>query len=298
MQFIVILRDLWRRRLLVVAGGLLALAIGVLLAFHYTPPLKLQSRAYSVGIASTTALLDTPSSQVVDLGDQTDAAANQAGTLPGRAALIASVLTTSPLKDEIAKQAGIDPRTLIAGAPAPGSTLPIAPIGSLSINDRRASLLTVTATEGLPMLAVDVTAPDEQTAARLSNGAIKVLQQHLDTLATAGGVPVNRRLVVKQLGAAREATSKRGPSRKIAAIVSILLFGMVCGSIIAFGWFAKRWRQSEGLELFPPIEWQTIPAEEYIPPAIETVADAQEHVHHHGHEPPPPPPAPGNRWDG
>ena len=92
-----------------------------MMAFHFSPPSKLESRAYHVGIASTTALLDTPSSQVVDLGDPNDAATNAAGSLPGRAALIASVLTTSPLKDEIAKSAGIDPRTLIAGAPTPSA---------------------------------------------------------------------------------------------------------------------------------------------------------------------------------
>ena len=288
MEFVVLIRNLWRHRVLVAFGALLALAVGVMMAFHFSPPTKLESRAYHVGIASTTALLDTPSSQVVDLGDQSDAATNAAGSLPGRAALIASVLTTSPLKDEIAKSAGIDPSTLIAGAPAPGSTMPVAPIGSISIKDRRASLLTVSTYQGLPILAVDVTAPDEQTAARLSNGAIKVLQAHLDTLANSDGVPVNRRLVVKQLGDARQATSERGPSRKIAAIAAIFVFGLVCAAIIGFGWFAQRWRQAEGMELFPPIDWQRAPVNE---PDLEPAAPEDD-----VRRPPPAPPS-GGRWD-
>src|ERR1044071_1276315 len=106
MEVVVMLRELWRRRWLVLLSGVLALLIGVLMAYRVHPPFKFESRAYTVGIASTTAMLDTPSSQVVDLGGQDSEVAGSAGTLPGRAALLASVLTTSPLKDEIAKSAG------------------------------------------------------------------------------------------------------------------------------------------------------------------------------------------------
>jgi capsular polysaccharide biosynthesis protein len=295
MEVVVMLRELWRRRWLVLLSGLLAVFIGLLMAYKVTPPFKFQSRAYTVGIASTTAMLDTPSSQVVDLGGQDSEVAASAGSLPGRAALLASVLTTSPLKEQIAKTAGIDPRTLIAGSPAPGSALPPAQLGSISAKSRNASFLTVTTFEGLPMLGVNVTARDEETAARLSNGAIKVLISHLNTLANADAVPVSRRLVVKQLGGSRAATAKHGPSRKVAAVAVVFIFGLLCAAILIVSWITTRWKEADAWERLPPIDWESISPEHFEQP----VQDAPAHVN--GHEPvaPPPPPDPpvGDRWD-
>ncbi len=291
MEIVVMLRELWRRRWLVLLSGLLAVLIGLLMAYKVSPPFKLQSRAYTVGIASTTAMLDTPSSQVVDLGDANDSVAASAGSLPGRAALLASVLTISPLKEEIAKTAGVDPRTLISGSPAPGSALPVPSIGSISAKSRAASFLTVTTFDGLPMLSVNVTAPDEQTAARLSNSAIKVLISHLNTLATTDGVPANRRLVVKQLGESRAATAKHGPSRKLAAVAVVFIFGLLCAAILTVSWIRTRWKEADAWDRLPPIDWESLAPEHFEPP----IQDAPAQVNRN--EPVPPPPPPGDRWD-
>jgi hypothetical protein len=205
------------------------------------------------------------------------------------------VLTIAPLKDEIAKSAGIDPHTLIAGAPQPGSTTPAPEIGNVAPTDRRASLLTVTAVEKLPILSISVTAPDQQIAARLSNGAIKVLVAHINQLGNADNVPVSRRVVVRQMGTASAATAKRGPSRKIAALASVFLFGLVCAAIIGSNWLKQRWRQTEGLELFPPIEWSMPTYAETIDEIVETSPEPLSGAP----PPPPPPPQPpgGDRWD-
>jgi hypothetical protein len=258
MRAVVLLRELWRHRMLVLAGALLAVIVAVLTAFKVSPPLTLQSRSYEVGVASTTALVDTPTSQVVDLGDSND---NSAGALPGRAALLASLLSTSPLKDDIAKKAGIDPHTLIAGSPDTGGAAAGAaagPVGSISPKDPHASFLTVTTLEGLPILSVDVQAPDVQTAARLSNGAIEVLQANLSSLASSDSVPEGRRLVVKQLGAARVGAQKRGPSRVLAVFAGFLVFALVCAGILGLSWLARSWRQMEALERLPSIDWPTL----------------------------------------
>lgn len=304
MEVVVLLRQLWRRRLWVVLAALVAGVIGLLMTFKISPPFKLESRAYTVGISSTTAMLDTPSSQVVDLGDQSEASAS-AGSLPGRAALISSVLTTSPLKEEIAKSAGIDPKTLIAGQPSAGTQLPAAPIGSISIKNREASILTIATYERLPIIDVSVTAPDAATAAKLSNGAIKVLIGHLNSLASADGVPTERRLVVKQLGEARVATAQRGPSRKFAAVTVVVLFSLFCAGILSIGWVATRWRDAENWESRQPsIDWDSIIGQIDLAAPHETgpaKAPAQEPVtavNGRGKAaPPPPPPASSNRWD-
>jgi hypothetical protein len=270
MQIVVMLRELWRHRRLVMLSGLIAVAIGVLMLYSVSPPIKLQTRAYTVGIASTTAMLDTPSSQVVDLGGgQNDDVAASAGSLPGRAALLANVLTKPPRKDQIAQAAGIDPLTLIAESPSPDSTLPRPAVGSISPNNPRASLLTVSTFEGLPILGVNVTAPDERTALKLSNGAITVLLAHIASLAKTDGVPANRRLVVKQLGPPRVATAKHGPSRKLAAVVVLFIFCLLCAAILIVSWLRTSWDQARWEDvdpedpLVPPVDWERLAPERY-----------------------------------
>ena len=258
MGAVAVLRELWRRRLFVAAGAVLAVVAGLFVAYKISLPFSLQSRSYEVGIASTTALVDTPASQVVDLGDSSD---GSAAALPGRAALLASLLSTSPLKDEVAKTAGVDPRRLLAGpAPAAGGSGAAMPTGStVSYSDPQANILTVTPMEALPMLSVETQAPDAVTAAKLSNGAIAVLQSHLDTLTRTDAVPNARRLVVKQLGAARVAVEKRGPSHVLAVITAMFIFGLSCACIIGVSWLVRSWRQAAMLESMPQEEWPVVP---------------------------------------
>jgi hypothetical protein len=296
MEAVVVLRGLWRHRILVVLSAALAVGVALILAFKVSLPFTFQSRSYEVGIASTTALVDTPTSQVVDLGDSND---NSAGALTGRAALIASLLSTSPLKDEIAKKAGIAPDTLIAGAP--GATTPSgetnAPVGSISPKDRRASFLDVQPSEGLPILMVAVQAPDVATASRLSNGAIEVLQTHLSSLAGVDGVPAGRRLVVKQLGAARVGAAQRGPSRVLAAVAGIFLFTLVCAAILVVEWLARNWKRAEALERLSPTDWAILEAS-----AMELAKEADtkprvEPAPRKRDAPPTPTPPAQDRWD-
>jgi len=51
-----------------VVAALIAVLVGLAVGYRVGFPPKLESRQYTVGIASLTALVDTPSSQVVDLG--------------------------------------------------------------------------------------------------------------------------------------------------------------------------------------------------------------------------------------
>ena len=68
MEFVTILRELWRQRALVLAGAALAIALGLMTAYKVSlAPPKLESRQYRVGVASARMLIDTPDSQVVDL---------------------------------------------------------------------------------------------------------------------------------------------------------------------------------------------------------------------------------------
>ena len=104
MDTVKILRELTRHRLLLSAACLLALLVGA--AVLYTPSLPPKSRDYTVGVASASILLDTPSSQVVDV------APRGSDTLGNRANLLASLMVDGDVKNTIAHDAGINPPTI------------------------------------------------------------------------------------------------------------------------------------------------------------------------------------------
>jgi hypothetical protein len=268
MSFVWSLRQLWRLRLLVALGALVAILVGLSVAYRISLPATLHSRQYDVGIASTTALIDTSNSQVVDLGD---GMTNTAGSLPGRAMLLARLLAAAPLKDEIARRAGVPPRMLIgiAGSPdASGGDGTDAATGTaVKLNDPRANILTVGTDEALPLLDVQAQAPSVATAQRLANAAVAVLISRVDSLAGADGIPSARRLVVKQLGTARGAEQLRGPSRMMAVIAGVFVFLLVCGGILLSASLSRAWWRAKAEEY--DMETDDVPVEDAGPYDLE-----------------------------
>lgn len=251
MDSVALLRELWRHKEMVAVGALLAIATAILMSFRIALPGSLESRERTVGIASTSALVDTPSSQVVDLGGK-DAADGAA--LPARAQLLANLLTASPLKDEIAKKAGIDPAHLIASAAEPGAgavakgKAPLASGAKVSAGDPQASTLTLRTDVTLPIISVDTQSPDAETATKLANATVAVLQADLQSIAGSDGVPFTRRLVVKQLGPARAGVITQGPSRLLAIVAALMVFALVCAASLGVSALAREWRMAEALE--------------------------------------------------
>jgi hypothetical protein len=249
-DLVLILRELWRKRLLVAIAGILAVVVGMAVAYQLP---SLSSRQYDVGVATARALLDTPSSAVADLGGEEGN--NAVGALPGRAALLANLLTSAPLKDEIAKRAGVPPSKLIANTPALAATT-----RDRRVDDRTAFTLTVQNEVDLPLLTVMTQAPDAQTAQRLANSAVAILNQHVSSVAGADSVPAPRRLVVKPLGPARAGISTRGPRRMYALIAAFILFGLACTGIIVVSSLVRTWRLADVMDDLMPDDDQFGPA--------------------------------------
>jgi hypothetical protein len=244
------LRQLWCLRRAVIGSALLAAMIGLLIPYHVGFPPTLTSREHRVGVASTSALIDTPTSQVADLGRNPG---TDVGTLAARASLLASLMTNSPIRDEIARRAGIPPRTLIATPPATvgpaPSPSPAASDGTMSESDPRASILRTsvpTVLSGqMPIIAVDAQAPDAARAARLANASLAVLKAHVESVAGTDRVPDPRRLVVRQLGPAFGTLVTRGPSPLLGVLAAIGIFTFACCAILAGTALAAAWRRAD-----------------------------------------------------
>lgn len=256
MELITSLRTLWRFRLVVLALGLLSCAVGLTLAYRIEGPTSFTSRQYQVGVASAQALVDTPSSQVADLGSE-DTVNVDIATLSARAGLLANLMTTSPMKEEIAARAGIAPDALIAVPPASAEPGAAAAGGAnpgvkIDPNDPNAHILKVTIPElqsgQIPIIAIRTQAPDEQAAARLANQAIAVLERRLSSVANDDRVPADRRVVVRRLGAAQTTLEAHGPGKTIAVAAALALFLLGCGLVLGLIAFIRSWRRAGELE--------------------------------------------------
>lgn len=247
MTVVAVLRELWSRRLLVAVGLAIAVTIGILLTFEVglgLPP-TFDARQYEVGIASAGVLVDSPSSQVIDLGGGGQSKADIV-SLSARARLLANLMATSPLKDQIARRARVAPDSMIASAPTQGLAERPSPLTTgesrVSASDPDARVLTVYVNEALPIITADAQAPTPGAAAAIAAAAVTELNLYLTSTAAADRVPDARRLVVKPLGPARSATVRRGPRKLFAVIACIVVFGLWCVGIMLASGLARSWR--------------------------------------------------------
>jgi hypothetical protein len=106
MEAVTILRELWRRRVLVAVVAFIAVLIGGLLSYRIGfPP---EPRQYTVGVATTRVLVDTPQSQVIKVDPR------GSDTLGLRAAVLANLMVEGEAKAAIARRAGLKPEKLRA----------------------------------------------------------------------------------------------------------------------------------------------------------------------------------------
>ncbi len=232
---VTILRDLWHRRLLVVAVAIVAVLAGMAVVYKVTVPPTFESRKYEVGVATASILVDTPNSQVVEV------APKGSDTLGVRANLLASLMTDGEVKAAIARGAGLDPDDLVASSTSTRDQAVTKP------KSRYAPMLTtsvVTDNDGveLPIIGIEAQARDATTAAKLADAAVVGLRDYLDSTAAAQRIPDAKRLKVSGLGETQAQTVARGPKNLVALAVVLLVFGLGCAAILAGLALRRGWR--------------------------------------------------------
>lgn len=246
MDTVFFLRMLIRHRRLLAVLAVVAILIGSLAVVR--PGLPPKSRQYDVGVASARALIDTPSSQVVDLGQKEDV---NAGVLPSRAVLLANLLTSSPLQDEIARRAHVPAKRLyatadVASAPDATTPAPSSTSDSSPPDGPDAWVLRADTDLTLPLITVHTQAPTPAGAARLADSAVAVLRDHVSSVSAQESVPTHRQLVVKVLGGAQAGTETHGTSPALGFVIALLVFLLACAAVILVSLVAAQWHQAEG----------------------------------------------------
>jgi hypothetical protein len=223
MELIIFLRRLWRRRIQLGAGALVALAIAVAIG---------PSPAAPAGLAATRVLIDTPSSQLIAT------APSGIETMGWRATLLALLLGSGPARAQIARETHL-PVSAIAitdpalGAPATPAALPVAAIQAAGVTPEP-YVLTVGTTDSLPVVELEASAPDRGGATRLVEAAVHALQ--------AGAAPQDTQYVqglrITQTDPVMSVQLPGGGGHIQMAITAVVVFVLWCAGVAI--WARRR----------------------------------------------------------
>lgn len=224
---------LWKRRIAVAIGALLAIVVAAV---------GIQRGAGSVSTVSSSSkvLIDTPKSLVAD------ARARGAGTIYTRARLVGNLIADDDAKAAVARKAGLQPSELaIAG---PGAAAPpdaIAPLAEQAIAVAKPIapyLISVEVAPSLPIVSISATAPDRDQAVRLDRAAVETLSS-VASEAPGGGSSV----AIRRLGRPLIATKAAGGGMAKPVAGALALFALWCLGCVLFDGVARR-RKLRGAE--------------------------------------------------
>jgi len=219
------LRTLWSRRLVValifvLAGGA-AFGAGRL------------ARSTSTGTATVQILVDSPQSALADLLQST-------APLTTRAALLAQVMASEAVLEEVAATAGVPVGELTAQGPYGGSgqaldvITPSEARASQLLGERASYRLTFVAQPEEPIVTASVQGPTAVAAGHVAEAVLPGVQRYVATLQKQGATKPARRVTIRQLGPAQAGTVNSSSRKALMAVgaVGALLFGLL--SLLGF----------------------------------------------------------------
>jgi hypothetical protein len=244
MELISFGRILLARRLLVAVGLVFAIAAGVFVSYRVSlgvPP-TLHSRQYYVGEGSAQVLIDTPKSQIADLNTANPTAA---ALLYTRATLLANLMATAPVQQEIAAQVGI-PVNQLSVTPPLGSVVPPIKATPLAVAGKAVEAptgrwqLSIAVDPTLPIIAFSTEAPTSQHAEQLATAAVTVLSRHVNAIINGQHIPSYQQAVLNPIGPPQAVAVARGPRKVYGLAAAVILFFLISFGIVAASGRARR----------------------------------------------------------
>jgi hypothetical protein len=251
MQLGMHLRELWRVPFGLAVSCMVALFVTLTISYEVRllPP-GLEPRNHEIATASTHLLVDTPKSTVLDLRQET----LELDAMTNRAVLLGNVMASAPVREYIARRAGVPPDVIRATAPAtPEYPRPIAD----PENRRRTSdilrttdeyRLKISANPTVPIIDIYSQAPTADAAKQLANAAVDGLRDYLAAVARAQSIPPGRQVQLDQLGPARGGVINDGVHLTVAVLSFLLVFALSCAAVLFVSRVRRGWRASTQAE--------------------------------------------------
>ena len=197
-----------------------------------------------IGAASTDILVDAPA-------PFTDVS-NNIVPLVTRAGVFSRFITSGAVTEVISRETGIPSSEIATSTPISGAAEAADP-GSEEraravIDEGKQYRVQVVPSNQLPLFTIFTQAPTATAALRLADGAAAAVVQVADQSQKAAGTPPERRVQVRQIGAARGGTVNEGVNKVLAVIVFIGLMIVACLLILAMSSFRRAWRGLDAME--------------------------------------------------
>lgn len=226
----------------------LSIALSVLAALwsvqkiSLTPP-GLEPRSLEMATAATHVVIDTRTSQLLDLRQDTYSVEG----LRNRAVLLGNVIASSDVERRIALRAHVPVEALRIQAPLTAQQ-PAPPVDSQNarhtsdiVRSNDQYRLNIDANATVPMLDIYAQAPTAASAAALANAAVDELRTYLTGLAAAQRTPQKDQIRLVQLGRATGVVINHGVRWQVALLAFLLTLGassatLVFGARVHAGW--------------------------------------------------------------
>lgn len=243
------MRELWAQKIglaIAVAIALIA-AIRALFGIGLFPP-HLEANSQSLASASTQVVVDTPRSSVVDLREDTYSFT----ALTNRALLLGNVMASLPVREYIARRAGVPASLIRVQAPLTPDQPRVVTDGAHQpktsdiLRSPEEYRLNVQANPTVPVLNIYAEAPDGAAAGRLANASVDGLRDYLRALAAEHDTPVAKQVALVQLGRASGGTIDPGAGIELAALVFIFVFAIAAAAVLFIARVRRGWAATDG----------------------------------------------------
>lgn len=247
MNSVLFLKELWRRRLLVVLAFVASAAIAILAVFQvsFSPP-GVSERSTVSAKGSIQVLVDSSNSPI----------ANSRFNLSGliaRAGVFARVMSGGNVIKQISEATHIPLKQIEVAGPLPlAGEAPGISEGSEKELPYR---IEITQQTELPILTVLTKAPTVDEARALAAAAPKAISHEVESLQIQQNTPEGKRVEFRVLGPAQAAVVDNSSSKKLAAAIFVVLLILFISLIVGLPRFVAAWRaadvDSEGGEVLP-----------------------------------------------
>jgi hypothetical protein len=239
------IRKLWHLK----AGVAVSIALALFAAawsvekISLSPP-GLTPRSLEMATAATHVIIDTRTSQLIDLRQDTYSVEG----LRNRAVLLGNVIASSGVQRKIALRAHVPIDALRIQAPltAEQSAPPVDSQNARHTSDILKSndqyRLDIKANATVPMLDLYAQTPDARSAAALANAAIDELRNYLGGLAATQRTPQKDQIRLVQLGRATGTVINHGIKLQVAFLIFLLTFAVSSASVIFIDRVRAGWR--------------------------------------------------------
>jgi hypothetical protein len=233
------MRELWTHKLGLALTLFAAILAATLLLYKVSlAPPSLESRSLSFSAASTQVVVDTPESLLTNLRQSTYSLESQTN----RALLLGDVMASFPVREHIAKRAGIEVGQLaVAGPVTPEEPRVIADPGQQPkttdlLKSPEEYRVSVQANPTVPILDISTEAPTPKEAADLANASVGGLRDYVEDVSGQADTPSKVEVYIRQLGHATGAEVNSGAKPEFALLAFFIVF--LIGSSITL-WIAR-----------------------------------------------------------